>query len=804
MSIAALPIGQGDAILIRWSDGERCWSCLIDGGPSRTKLQQSLEAEGVDHLDLLVVTHVDADHIAGLSEWIDHDPGSFPEIDCYWGPALAAFERHRWLFPQRVAAGLDRGRKLEDALRDRNEDLEVVYPLEGFSAAPFGRAGPRLEVLNPPGRLIEQLLRSDDIGDLFAGETTPLGWLLDSAPEEGEEEEEEEEDQTRGRARWADGLAHRALDPDALDEILPSKWTEALDSKVASLAAVEPEFFGNKLLNNSSIVIWLDAPVDTRSYSVLLTGDLENWTYLVGRHRKGLQPDLLKAPHHGGRVYIEGVSGGAREAADALHRYLRPKAVLVSSIGGHGLPREATRNAWMRWGASVLCTCTRGRELLVGPPSADGCCNKNHDCAPRTTALKVLFEADQIVASQPACHSGFGDANSPPVIVHQQIVNPSPALAILGDLELRRGVNWLAKRLRGIHEERLTKGFGGTSEVVAAKDLRTMAAAGPRKTGPLPAHIDSILEVGMRRERVWSPPVHRHGNRVAYARPTAKELSGLCEALREIGMVSWPTLRAASSDRESMLLKLTHGGLENWARSRWGFPTDTFADLLLPTVLAELRRRDWAVLTRPAGGVLMVFGPEPKTRIAGLFTKLLIPVVSWQAEDWAVLARMKEALVGDGKAALQATFADAGNDCSYTLDGAIRSVLGELPLCGAWGFRRPLSLESGAELEGALLVAEEIESEGTLNMAIETLLKPTDAALRTAGFAPEYDYRDVLRAISRHREGWTERITKDGWSHQAMLLTFEPFRISSIGTDTLNRTVRSYADVVLASLDRRA
>ncbi len=68
MSIAALPIGQGDAILSRWRDGDRHWTWLIDGGECRKKLQASLASEGVGHLDLLVVTHLDSDHIKGLSD----------------------------------------------------------------------------------------------------------------------------------------------------------------------------------------------------------------------------------------------------------------------------------------------------------------------------------------------------------------------------------------------------------------------------------------------------------------------------------------------------------------------------------------------------------------------------------------------------------------------------------------------------------------------------------------------------------------------------------------------------------------
>ncbi len=61
-SIAACDVGQGDAVLIR-SSGR---VALIDTGPAPEPLNRCLDRFGVEHIDLLVLTHFDLDHRGGL------------------------------------------------------------------------------------------------------------------------------------------------------------------------------------------------------------------------------------------------------------------------------------------------------------------------------------------------------------------------------------------------------------------------------------------------------------------------------------------------------------------------------------------------------------------------------------------------------------------------------------------------------------------------------------------------------------------------------------------------------------------
>lgn len=65
--IAFLDVGQGDAIYMRTSSGA---DVLIDGGPGRAVLERLPEvmAPGDTTIELMLLTHPDADHITGMVE----------------------------------------------------------------------------------------------------------------------------------------------------------------------------------------------------------------------------------------------------------------------------------------------------------------------------------------------------------------------------------------------------------------------------------------------------------------------------------------------------------------------------------------------------------------------------------------------------------------------------------------------------------------------------------------------------------------------------------------------------------------
>ncbi|HUG31415.1 MAG TPA: ComEC/Rec2 family competence protein [Acidimicrobiia bacterium] len=66
--VVVADVGQGDAILLHGGDGR---FALVDGGPDERVIVEKLRSYGVRSLELVILTHVHADHAGGLSGVVD-------------------------------------------------------------------------------------------------------------------------------------------------------------------------------------------------------------------------------------------------------------------------------------------------------------------------------------------------------------------------------------------------------------------------------------------------------------------------------------------------------------------------------------------------------------------------------------------------------------------------------------------------------------------------------------------------------------------------------------------------------------
>jgi competence protein ComEC len=88
LRITMLDVGQGDAIYIESKEGT---SFLIDGGSANLgkvgtyRIVPFLKSRGIGKLDYAIITHMDQDHISGLSEMLEQD--LFP-VECVVLPDL--------------------------------------------------------------------------------------------------------------------------------------------------------------------------------------------------------------------------------------------------------------------------------------------------------------------------------------------------------------------------------------------------------------------------------------------------------------------------------------------------------------------------------------------------------------------------------------------------------------------------------------------------------------------------------------------------------------------------------------------
>lgn len=127
LEISFLDIGQGDAIFIEAPNRNQI---LIDGGPDRNVLRQlSKVMSWYDrHIDVVIATHPDADHIGGLPYVLDTfevgiiiDPGVDRETNVY--------KTFSDLIKEKEVARMKGQRGLRIVLA-KNVDLTILSPIE--------------------------------------------------------------------------------------------------------------------------------------------------------------------------------------------------------------------------------------------------------------------------------------------------------------------------------------------------------------------------------------------------------------------------------------------------------------------------------------------------------------------------------------------------------------------------------------------------------------------------------------------------------------------------------------------------
>lgn len=106
LTITALPVGKADALILKMDD----WAAMIDTGEESdgSYIRETLEAAGIDHLNLLLITHFDKDHVgsaAELLETVGADQVLMPDYEgtrSEYAAFLAALEAHPETEVQRV------------------------------------------------------------------------------------------------------------------------------------------------------------------------------------------------------------------------------------------------------------------------------------------------------------------------------------------------------------------------------------------------------------------------------------------------------------------------------------------------------------------------------------------------------------------------------------------------------------------------------------------------------------------------------------------------------------------------------
>lgn len=318
-TLEALRARHGDSLLLHYGDPGAPRLILIDGGPSgvfRRFLEPRLEAlraeragDGPLRLELMIVSHIDDDHIRGLLDLtallrrLDDDGRSLPyDIRGLWHNS----------FDDVIGERVER---LATAARD----LMVTASTADDLPADVARAHPATIILSSVRQGRQLRLDAERLGlRINRGDAGPFEATggLDDVPFD------------------RDQLRLRVVGPMASEiEALHAEWDEELEKLgVAQPSAVEvAAYLDRSVFNLASLVLM--AELDGKR--MLLTGDARGDTVLRGLEQAGdlapggsMHVDILKIPHHGSDRNVD---------HDFFERILADHYV-VSGDGRHGNP----------------------------------------------------------------------------------------------------------------------------------------------------------------------------------------------------------------------------------------------------------------------------------------------------------------------------------------------------------------------------------------------------------------------------------------------------------------------------------
>jgi len=322
LRIEMLPAGHGDSILVEYGGPERARRLLIDGGPATSYRQVSGRIAQLSDrqrdFELLVMTHVDADHIEGVLKLLN-DRALGANFGDVW------FNGYRHLPTDEL--GPAQGEMLSAVITTREMSWNASFgggPVRADvgPALPYAElsGGLRLTLLTPGRAELVRLRRA------WEREIRRAGF----AP---------------GSTRDALELLERSPRLVPMDSYLGAP---ALD--VAGLAAAPSDSDGS--VTNASSIAFL---AQYAGRKVLFTGDATPQALtgavrrlLAERGISRLELDALKVPHHGSQNNI----------TTALVRMLPARRYLFSTDGKHFQHPDAEAVARIVLGAP------RGAELV--------------------------------------------------------------------------------------------------------------------------------------------------------------------------------------------------------------------------------------------------------------------------------------------------------------------------------------------------------------------------------------------------------------------------------------------------------
>jgi beta-lactamase superfamily II metal-dependent hydrolase len=344
---------SGDCIAIRYgdfSDRSKWFLILVDGGWSadgEAFVQEMWEKWGTKHIDLVIMTHPDADHANGLKAILNDESVSISALwmhtpwvrDLQLKKAMAAENAGSSRLSANARASLSAAEEVHTIAVERGIDVE-----EPFAGTTAGGDLFRISVLGPSAEFFDGLLEEMETSEAVS---MSLNAMTKSA-------------------------AATATLQKAGTQVSEDWWTETLEDPSAQ--DVKPR-------NNSSAILLIEATT-TGVYSpvqhrVLLTADagvqaleraIEFADSDLGVDLRSC--DLQQVPHHGsqrniGPTILDQLIGPKKPFDDGATKSIAVVSAAKENPDGKH-PNGAVTNAYKRRGAAVHVTAGQTKIYQAG------------------------------------------------------------------------------------------------------------------------------------------------------------------------------------------------------------------------------------------------------------------------------------------------------------------------------------------------------------------------------------------------------------------------------------------------------
>ncbi len=328
----------GDCLILESGYGKRRKHVLVDGGPSqvyRPYLRGELKkiADSGGKLDLVVLTHVDGDHVLGLLEMMEEMKNSqgqpLVQVSGMWHNGFSE------IFPEEAQAAyaVEQELLLEP---DGSLEEETAQPATAVPGVEAGLWAPPEEFGIKEGHELQML--DAELG-ISRNPALPERLVtLEGAP----------------RPLRAAGMRLWILGPKQSNlERLREKWEKWLEDNMISFDVTGKLVKPDTSEANLSSIMFL---AESGRRRILMTGDGLGDDVVEGLERTGLlapggtmRVDILKLPHH----------GSARNAVGSLFDRVLADIYVISADGKYGNPDRQTMD-WL-----VDAACRQKRDITI-------------------------------------------------------------------------------------------------------------------------------------------------------------------------------------------------------------------------------------------------------------------------------------------------------------------------------------------------------------------------------------------------------------------------------------------------------